>query len=209
MVSVDTSPFSRGAGAAPYAGVVSHVDRDKWNDRYEHSDPAPVLDPPPPPPLFAEVVDLFPLSGSALELACGRGRGAVWLASRGMSYLGVDVSPIALDLAIDLAARSGLTRQCRFEVFDLDRGLPPGDAVDLVMSYLFFDRRLVRPMIDRVKAGGMLAIATLSEVGAEPGEFRAKPGELASRFDTLDVMAGQEADGYAWLIGGKGRTPLR
>lgn len=179
---------------------MSSADRDHWDSQYIEAGPAPVLIPPPPPPLFADVVDLFPTSGTALELACGRGRAAMWLVSRGMSYLGVDVSPTAIALARELADRSGVSGRCRFEVFDLDVGLPPGDQVDLVLSYLFLDRRLARPMIHRLAPGGMLAIATLSEVDAGPGDYRAAPGELSRLFGALDILAGDEADGFAWLI---------
>lgn len=184
---------------------MSHVDRDHWESRYVEAGPAPVIVPPPPPPLFADVVDLFPNSGTALESACGRGRAAVWLASLGMSYIGVDVSPTAVALAHDLADRSGVSERCRFAVFDLDDGLPPGNPVDLVLSYLFLDRRLARPMMSRLAPGGVLAIATLSEVDAGPGDYRAAPGELPRLFGALDILAGGKADGFAFLLG-RGRT---
>lgn len=180
---------------------MTRSDQQHWDARYADDGLAPILDPPPPPPLFADVSDLFPTSGTALELACGRGRGAVWLASRGMSYVGVDVSPVAIDLARRLVDSSGLTHRCRFEAFDLDNGMPPADPVDLVLSHLYFDRRLAPAMIDRVKPGGLLAIATLSEVGAGSGEYRAAPGELRRMFGDVDILADDEADGFAWLIG--------
>ena len=127
----------------------------------------------------------------------------MWLAARGITYHGVDVSPVAVDLARDLAERHGLAARCRFEVFDLDEGLSPGEPVDLILSYLFFDYRLAGSMIERLQPGGLLAIATLSEVGSGPGPHRAAPGELIRLFGTLDRLAGDEADGYAWLIGQK------
>lgn len=183
---------------------MSRDDQTQWDARYRGEGPAPVLDPPPPPPLFSGSQDLFPSEGTALELACGRGRAAVWLARRGIEYRGVDVSPEAIRLARELAAQTGVADRCWFEVHDLDAGLPDGDSVDLVFSYLFFDRDLTSAMVDRLVPGGMLAIATLSEVGAEPGPYRARPGELSDLFGSLDVLAEAEDDGSAWLIG---RTP--
>lgn len=138
-----------------------------------------------------------------LELACGRGRGAVWLAWRGMEYHGVDISPEAIRLARELAARTGVADRCSFEAHDLDAGLPDGPPVDLLFSYLFFDRELANAMVDRLVPGGVLAIATLSEVGAEPGPYRARSGELRELFGSLDVLADAEGDGSAWLIGRK------
>jgi len=161
---------------------------------------APLLHQPPPPPAFAHVEDVFPHAGEALELACGRGRGAVWLASRGMSYLGVDVSPVAIDLARRLAEASGHLDQCRFEVWDLDDGLPPGPKVDLILCYLFRDALLDEAMVQRVKPGGLLAVAVLSEVGARAGRFRARPGELRDAFGHLETLDEGEADGMAWIL---------
>lgn len=135
-----------------------------------------------------------------MELACGRGRGAVWLAKRGMEYRGVDISPVAIKLARELTERSGVARRCRFEVFDLDEGLPPGPRVDLILCYLFRDRRLDRDVVDRLVPGGVLAVAVLSEVGHGPGEFRAGPGELRDAFWHLDVLDEGEKEGRAWIL---------
>jgi SAM-dependent methyltransferase len=139
----------------------------------------------------------------ALDIACGRGRASVWLAMRGMDVLGVDVSSVAIDLARELARLSGVTDRCRFVVHDLDDGLPPGPPVSLVLCHKFRDPHLDLALIDRLAPEGLLAVATLSEVDAEPGRFRARPGELREAFGSLEVLAGGEADGIAWLIGRK------
>lgn len=184
----------------PYGCRVSEADRSEWDRRYAEDGMAPG-DTPGPPPVFAAHESLFPTSGHALELACGRGRGALWLAGRGMDYFGVDVSPVALDLARKLVERHGLAVRCRFEVHDLDEGLPPGPPVDLLFCYLFRDSSLDMAMVERLKPGGILATAVLSEVGARPGRFRAKPGELREAFTGLEILAHGEGDGIAWLIG--------
>jgi SAM-dependent methyltransferase len=179
---------------------MSEADRRGWDRRYAEGGVAP-LDEPGPPPLFARHGDLFPTTGDALELACGRGRGAVWLAGRGMDYYGVDVSPVAIDLARRLVAHHGLSERCRLEIHDLDDGLPDGPQVDLLFCYLFRDPKLDPAMVDRLKPGGLLATAVLSEVGAEPGRFRARPDELRDAFGTLETLVDGESDGMAWLIG--------
>ena len=183
-----------------YRDVVSEADRRDWDRRYTDGGLAP-LDECGPPPVFAEHEDLLPGTGDALELACGRGRGAVWLAGRGLEYHGVDVSPVAIDLARKLVAHHGLAERCRFEVHDLDIGLPDGPQVDLLLCYLFRDPNLDAAIVERVKPGGILVTAALSEVGAEPGRFRAKPGELREAYSSLEVLADGEGDGIAWLIG--------
>jgi len=58
-------------------------------------------------------------------------------------------------------------------------------------------------MIDLLALGGLLAVATLSEVGAGPGTFRARPGELRDAFAALETMAEVESDGVALFLGRK------
>lgn len=178
---------------------MSVADRNHWDGRYEHGGMAP-LETPRPPPVFAGQEDLFPNQGFALELACGRGRATVWLASRGMEVFAVDVSPVAIDLAERLAHQLDVSERCRFEVVDLDEGLPPGPQVDLVLCHLFRDASLDQAIVDRLAPGGLIAIATLSEVGAGPGPFRAGPGELRHAFAQLETVETYEGNGTAWLI---------
>lgn len=159
------------------------------------------LEVPGPPPEFAAYVDQFPTSGRALELACGRGRGAAWLADRGLDYLGVDVSPVAIELARQLVNSLSLSTRCQFAVHDLDEGLPAGPNVDLLLCYKFRDARLDRQIIERLCPGGTLAIAVLSEVDVGPGRFRARPGELNDAFADLETVEAGESDSMAWFLG--------
>ncbi len=182
--------------------VMSEQDRRDWDDRYSEDGVAHENQPGPPPTLAA-VAHLFPVEGRALDIACGPGRAAVWLALRGMEVLGVDVSSVAIDLARRLASLHGVSNRCRFEVHDLDSGLPEGPPVDLLLCHRFRDPRLDEAMINRLEPGGLLAVAALSEVGATPGRFRTRPGELNRAFRELEVAARGEADGVAWLVGRK------
>jgi SAM-dependent methyltransferase len=180
---------------------MSDEDRTHWDERYRNAGESPV--PEDPPPAFGEAAELFPRSGSALDIACGGGRWTVWLARRGLEVIGVDVSPVALDLAGELARRAGVRDRCRFVLVDLDDGLPDTPPVDVILCHLFRDARLDTAMIERLRPGGMLAIAALSEVGHGPGRFRMKPGELHRAFADMEVLAGGEADGLGWLIARK------
>ncbi len=184
----------------PTIRTVSEEDRHNWDARYTELGVAPA-DHAIPPPVFAPFEDLFPTKGLALELACGRGRGAHWLASRGMEVYGVDASSVAIDLARQLVSRSGCADRCRFDVVDLDDGLPECPPVDLLLCHLFRDPRLDRAIIDRVAPGGLLAVAVLSEVGVGPGQFRAPPGALRAAFDELERLVEGEGEGKAWILG--------
>jgi SAM-dependent methyltransferase len=180
---------------------VSKADRQHWDSRYSGLGTASLDDHPAlPPSAFAHVEHLFPTEGTALELACGRGQAALWLTSRGMDYWGVDVSPVAIAFARNLTSLHGVSERCRFDVVDLDHGLPAGPPVTLLLCHLFRDPRLNGALIDRLAPGGMLALAVLSEVGAGPGEFRARPGELRDAFGRLKTVDEGEKDGIAWLL---------
>src|SRR5262245_4103303 len=59
--------------------AVTEADRTRWDERHARSGPAT----PGPPPRFTPYAHFFPTRGHALDLACGRGPGSVWLAARG------------------------------------------------------------------------------------------------------------------------------
>ncbi len=173
--------------------------RARWDRRW--IDAGPLSDTAEPYELLAAHESRFPTSGTALEVACGRGRGAVWLALRGLDVVGVDVSPVAIELARQLSIQCGVAERCHFAVHDLATGLPPGDPVDVVVCHLFRDPDLDADLVRRLKPDGLLAVVALSEVGHGPGRFRAKPGELAAAFAELDIIEAGEGDGHAWLLG--------
>jgi SAM-dependent methyltransferase len=175
-------------------------DRVRWDERYAARAPAQA-DEVAAPDVFAAHESAFPHTGRALDLACGQGRTAVWLSCRGLDVLGVDVSPVAISQARELAMRCGVELRTRFDVADLDDGLPPGPPADVIVCHRFRDRRLDRPILARLAVGGLLAVTALSEVGASPGPFRAARGELTDAFGELDIVAAGEADGHAWLLG--------
>lgn len=179
---------------------MSEQDRTRWDVAYTERVAA---SPPALPQVFSDYNDLFPDAGTALEIACGTGSAAVWLALRGLDVHGVDVSAVAIDRARALAEQAGVTARCRFGTVDLDAGLPPGEPADLVLCHRFRDPRLDAKILDRLVPGGLLAICVLSEVGATPGRFRAVPGELRTAFAALDAIAAGEGDGQAWLLARK------
>lgn len=178
---------------------MTEADRRRWDERYATKGPPP-LAAIAPPRVLARYADAFPVAGTALDLACGQGTGAVWLALRGLEVMGLDISSVAVDQARDLAHRSGVGDRCRFDVVDFDEGLPAGPPVDAIVCHKFWDRRLDQAIVERLAPGGLLAIAVLSEVGASPGPFRAVAGELPAAFAELAVIDADEGDGQAWLL---------
>lgn len=177
-------------------------DKRRWDERHAQVGPATLAE-VGPPAVFAPHADRFPTHGTALEVACGRGTASVWLAQRGLDVLGVDVSPVAVEQARALADAAGVRVRCRFEVVDLDDGLPDGPPVDVLLCHRFRDARLDVPMAARLAPHGLLAVSACSEVGAGPGRYRVGPGELAGAVGALAdlaVVASGEGGGDAWVL---------
>ncbi|WP_264077536.1 class I SAM-dependent methyltransferase [Mycolicibacterium houstonense] len=181
---------------------MSEQDRVRWDAAYTGRES---VDAPDAPRAFRRHEDAFPVAGTALDVACGPGLSSVWLARRGLRVSGLDVSVVAIDRARRLAADHGVSGRCRFEVADLDDGLPDGPPVDVVLCHRFRDPGLYPALAARLRPGGLLAVCVLSEVGAEPGRFRAAAGELETAFAGLEPVAAHEGDGEAWILA---RSPL-
>jgi SAM-dependent methyltransferase len=103
------------------------VERQDWNRK--HGEAGLLFGAEPNRFLVAEVEGLAP--GRALDLACGAGRNAVWLAERGWTVLGADFSDVALENARGLAAERGV--EVEWVQADLREWEPPARAFDLVV----------------------------------------------------------------------------
>jgi SAM-dependent methyltransferase len=114
------------------------------------------------------VGDLRP--GSALDLGCGEGGDAIWLARQGWRVSAVDVSATALDRAAADAATAGVADRIDFQRHDLGLTFPTG-AFDLVSAqYLHspieFPRvHVLQEAASAVTRGGLLLIVDHASVG--------------------------------------------
>jgi SAM-dependent methyltransferase len=114
--------------------------------------------------LAAEVADLP--AGEALDVACGEGRNAVWLAQRGWQVTGVDFSRVGLDKAARLAEQCGVS--VRWVLEDLVDYEPPPTAFDLVaILYLHIDSASMHAVLRRA-ATALAPGGTLLVVGHDP-----------------------------------------
>lgn len=111
--------------------------------------------------LAAVVGDLTP--GWALDLGCGEGGDAVWLAENGWKVVAVDVSETALARAALEADARGVLDRIDFQQRDLSDGFPVGNFDLVSAQFLHSTVRLDRPAILRsaagaVSTGGLLVI---------------------------------------------------
>ena len=102
------------------------MQREDWNRR--HGEAGLLFGAEPNRFLVAEVEGLAP--GRALDVACGSGRNAVWLAARGWQVTGVDFSGVALEQARGLAAERGV--DVEWVEADVLEWQPPEGVFDLV-----------------------------------------------------------------------------
>jgi 2-polyprenyl-3-methyl-5-hydroxy-6-metoxy-1,4-benzoquinol methylase len=103
------------------------MEREDWNRK--HGEGGMLFGVEPNRFLVAEVTELAP--GRALDLACGSGRNAVWLAQRGWTVTGVDFSDVALEQARGLAAERGV--EVEWVQDDLREWGPGDERYDLVV----------------------------------------------------------------------------
>jgi SAM-dependent methyltransferase len=135
---------------------------DFWEERYAGA--GPVWSGRANEALVAAVTPLPP--GRALDLGCGEGGDALWLAGRGWRVLGVDIAPTAVARAQDAAAAAGLApERARFAVADLSTWEPTEDYDLITASFLHSPvalprEEILRAMARRVAPGGHLLLIT-------------------------------------------------
>jgi SAM-dependent methyltransferase len=104
----------------------------QWNERYASADSVWGAE---PNCFLAHELRAAESGGRLLDLACGEGRNAIWLAERGFAVTGVDYSEVAIERARGLAAARGV----KVEWVCADVTLfepPPGAFERVIMLYL-------------------------------------------------------------------------
>jgi len=160
------------------------MDRHDWDERYAGDELVWRGD--PNRFLVTEVADLAP--GRALDLACGEGRNAVWLATQGWTVTGVDFSAVGLAKGRRLADQQGVTVEwVTADVVDWD---PPAGSFELVVvMYLHLPAEQRRAVHDRAGAalapGGTLLVVGHDLINLTEGQ--GGPQDPALLFTPDDV----------------------
>ncbi len=155
---------------------------EDWNTRYRSREED--LDRVPAPLLIQAARELP--AGRALDLACGAGRNAVWLAELGWEVVAIDGASEAIRILHERDARVDA------RVLDLETGtqLPfADDSFDLVAVLYYLHRPLFAEAQRLVKPGGIIVAAALMT-----GRFKVDPGEMKRAFRGFDVMFYREGE---------------
>jgi SAM-dependent methyltransferase len=138
---------------------------------------------------------LLPKAGDALDLACGLGGNALFLARHGLAVSAWDISSVAVKALSAKAAQQGLA--VRAQVRDVETEAFPLAAFDVVVVSRFLTRSLARPIIDSLKPGGLLFYQTF--VRDKPGAngpsnpaYLLAENELLMLFQALRVVVYRE-----------------
>ncbi len=137
------------------------MDATDWDSRYAQTD---LMWSQGPNQWIEQVTaDLRP--GTALDLAAGEGRNAIWLAERGWHATAVDFSAVALDRATAIAAErlgadAGRFRTLRADLLTYSPEPRTYDLVIVVYLQIVADQRarVLRAAADAVAPGGTLVV---------------------------------------------------
>ena len=144
------------------------MDHESWNTRYEGREL--VWTAAPNQFLVAEVASLAP--GRALDLGCGEGRNAVWLAEQGWDATAVDFSAVGIAKGQEMASQRGVA--VTWVVDDLNHYEPPEQAFDLVIDFYIHipsDQRkvLLAKAVTGVAPGGTILVVGHDLTNLEDG----------------------------------------
>lgn len=159
------------------------MDLKSWEERYRSGVRAAEDLTAAPTPLLMRTAQILK-PGDALDLACGSGRNALWLARAGWKVTAVDGAQAAIEVLRQRAAQADLAVESI--CFDLQRGTFEigEERWDLIVIAYYLQRDLFADAKRGVRPGGTLvAIAHTTMNGEEPTAHRLRPGELATYFE--------------------------
>jgi SAM-dependent methyltransferase len=196
------------------------VTTPSWDDAYAGSVP-PAWDLGQPQPAFVRLAEQGLLAGTVLDAGCGTGEQTLLAASHGADALGVDVSPLALEIArgkaaargipaaaggqVGPAAAGGQVGSARFEVADAlklgELGLGFDTIIDSGLFHVFDDEsrvRYVTSLASVLRPGSRLYLMCFSD--RQPGMFgprRVSQDELRAAFTDGWMIVAIEAEAFA------------
>jgi SAM-dependent methyltransferase len=159
-----------------------------WDARYNERD-GPLWSGRPNGRLVAEVADLVP--ADALDIGCGEGADAIWLALHGWTVTAIDISRVALDRAREEAEHAGVTVE--WVCGDVLRTPFAARSFDLVsMQYPALPKAAgegaVRALLDAVRSGGLL-LAVYHDLDDDHREHMKSRGIDPADYVAIDELA--------------------
>ncbi|HXE90580.1 MAG TPA: class I SAM-dependent methyltransferase [Terriglobales bacterium] len=142
------------------------------------------------------ILPRFPVPGSALDVAGGLGRHALWVASQGWQVTLVDSSEVAIARAQAAAAQRGLMLNA--VAADLRRYELGNSRFHVILVFFYLERALFPALENALCPGGILLYKTYTREqlrfagGPRNPEHLLTPGELGRAFPRLQVLDHRE-----------------
>ncbi|BCD68119.1 bifunctional 2-polyprenyl-6-hydroxyphenol methylase/3-demethylubiquinol 3-O-methyltransferase UbiG [Nitratiruptor sp. YY09-18] len=142
--------------------------------------------------------DLVP-KGRALDIACGRGGNAIFLASRGFTVDAVDISDVAL---APLKEYPGITPFCQ-DIASFDFGK---NRYDLILNINFFERSIFENIFLALRPRGIFISKVFTYKSSMNPTYTAKKNELLELYNKLEIVYyNLDKNAKAILVGRKER----
>ena len=131
--------------------------------------------------------------GSALDVACGTGRHAIWLARRGWQVTAVDSSPTAIDILGQRASEKGLVVNTVLADLERREFVIEPESYELIVVCNYLQRDLFPSIRVGTRIGGIV-IAIIAMVDPDPNirpmnpAYLLNPGELRAQFEGWDLI---------------------
>lgn len=168
-------------------------DRARWDERYRHGDWVDIAQ---PAAILEDALAWLNPPGLVLDVACGAGRNALFLARLGFTVIAVDVSWEGLRR---LAARARAGRLPVHLVHaDLERFVLPSETFDVIINTHFLLRTLFPAFRSALRSGGLLIFEThnVDEIDVLGGgirrEYALERGELRQAFADFGILLYEE-----------------
>ena len=171
------------------------ADSETWDQRYLEASPGG-----DPLQVLKDHSRLLPERGLALDLACGVGANAIFLAQRGLNVSAWDFSAVAIEKLQRKAALDGL--DIKAQVRNLVAEPPAPQSFNVIVVGRFLQREIVPQISTALRPGGVLFYQTFSRCaglnrGPSNPDYRLAVNELLDLFSDLQVrfyLEGTDAD---------------
>ena len=141
--------------------------------------------------VLRDYAHLLPTSGDALDLACGTGANALYLANKGMRVSAWDISAQALAILEGRCNRDSL--QIEMQQRDVVQSPPLKNSFDVIVVSYFLDRGLIPDIINALRPGGLLFYQTFTrakveDYGPRNPDYRLAQNELLDLCHDLQLL---------------------
>lgn len=164
--------------------------RNAWNSRYNKKS---YVYGKAPAKFLAENFSYLKAESTILDMGMGEGRNAVFLAQKGHSVTGIDISTVAIEKAKRLSKELGVkinTVEASLDKYEIQK-----ESLDVIICFYYLDRSLVSKMKSWLKPGGLIVFEAhnIKERKKKfhqknPKSYYLKDNELLNLFKDMTIL---------------------